>query len=102
MALGRLYERRDKNPALRCARLEIFKRLAADATAEWASWPYPEDLAKALMVKCNMRPTDPFLVAFNQACARAFGADFAFVKPGRGHADASLRRHHTDELAAKL
>ena len=99
MALGRLYERRDKNPALRCARSEIFQRLAADATAEWASWPYPDDLAKALMVNCNMRPTHPFLVAFNQACARAFRADFAgFVKTS-GHIDASLRRHHTDELA---
>ena len=80
--------------------MEIFQRLAADATAEWESWPYPDDLANAVMVKCNMRPEHRFIVAFNQACARAFGADFAFVKPGRGHADASLRRHHTDELAA--
>ena len=80
--------------------MEIFERLAARETVTWESWPYPDDLTKAVMVKCNMRPTHPFLVAFNQACARAFGADFAFVKPGRGHADASLRRHHTDELAA--
>ena len=98
MALGQLYHRRDKNQALRCARLEIFQRLAADATAEWASWPYPDDLAKALMVNCNMRPTDPFLVAFKKACARAFRADFAFEKTP-GNIDASLRRHHTDELA---
>ena len=79
--------------------MEIFQRLAADATAEWESWPYPDDLANAVMVKCNMRPGYRFLVAFNQACARAFGADFAFVKPGRGHADASLRTYHTHELA---
>ncbi len=79
--------------------MEIFERLAARETVTWESWPYPDDLTKAVMVKCNMRPTHPFLVAFNQACARAFRADFAgFVKTS-GHIDASLRRHHTDELA---
>ena len=78
--------------------MEIFERLAARETVTWESWPYPDDLTKAVMVKCNMRPTHPFLVAFKKACARAFRADFAFEKTP-GNIDASLRRHHTDELA---
>ena len=80
--------------------MTVFERLAARETAAWGSWPYPGDLENAVKANCNMRPTHKFFVAFNQACERAFGLDFAFRSGARGHADASLRTYHTDELAA--
>lgn len=98
-ALGRLYERRELSPALRRSRLTVFERLAARETAAWGSWPYLCDLKHAVKANCNMPPTHKFLVAFNGACERAFGLNFAFRSGVRGHADASLRTYHTDELA---
>ena len=79
--------------------MTVFKRLAARKTAAWGSWPNPCDLENAVKANCNMRPTHKFFVAFNRACERAFGLDFAFRSGARGHADASLRTYHTDELA---
>ena len=78
--------------------MTVFKRLAARKTAAWGGWPYPGDLENAVKANCNMRPTHKFFVAFNEACKRAFGLNFAFMSV-RGHADASLRTYHTDELA---
>ena len=78
--------------------MTVFERLSAHEAAAWESWPYPGDRENVVKANCNMRPTHKFFVAFNQACERAFGLDFAFMS-ARGHTDASLRTYHTDELA---
>ena len=85
-ALRRLWPGRAQDTQTRYSRPDVFQLIADRETEVWERWPNENDREKALKFgrDGNMRPSHPFMLAWDRAFKEAFGTEPPRARLGSG------------------